>query len=587
METLEPKITKKRRDELLEASEAGGFLAKVYEQLLADRSERDDIALEIAALQNEGLVDAIGTFENLRSYSTGGPDYFMMRHIFEEALPHINAPVPPVMRCVTRLFRDAGQDMAAGTILDSFIEFCTKEESRSREALATIEAGPDEYAYMLTATLIAGSRIDYLRYVEEAIRLSNDPNIDIRRQAVFAIGRLDSPEQASILTHALSALEHSCEIETDDRIFAGILKSAFALLQKYRVYEHRGIDLITCSLEKGSDATLHAASELFGFATENLQPTLLNVILTALLRVNPENKGTLDNIDHGVAHLLTKLEPSGIEFLEKLLLAHPDKLSLAVFDSVIHTIAGNQALTGKLATRWFLKGERVLCDGLDQVTRKMHGTNVTLAVDPSELAPKDSVHIIFIARKAVGYLLMSPLLAASFIVSLMRESADGQLLEELKTLLLDPILLNFPGIAESYLADEAKKGNGPIEAVLGNVIKMLDAYFEMLHDIGPIPELHPSQEQREAHMRHFSRQIAESFKEAEQKSVFLSIFSKSVLLYGRKSIYRVYGQGGQPKRMETPLNKHSTSIDYPRMDIIDPVNLDYMTRIYRAERFRK
>ena len=135
---------KSYKDALLAGFKAGNFLDTVYTCLLADRDEREDLALELAALHNEGLIDVVAAFEDLKNKSLNGPDFFLTRHVFERALPYLNAPVSSVMRCVLRLYREAGQDLAAGTILDGFIGFCAKDPSRPAEALKEIEANPDE-----------------------------------------------------------------------------------------------------------------------------------------------------------------------------------------------------------------------------------------------------------------------------------------------------------------------------------------------------------------------------------------------------------------------------------------------------------
>ena len=80
--------------------------------------------------------------------------------------------------------------------------------------------------------------------------------------------------------------------------------------------------------------------------------------------------------------------------------------------------------------------------------------------------------------------------------------------------------------------------------------------------------------------------MSESFKEAEKKSVILSLVSKSVLLYGRKSINYVYGSDGKSNRMEIPLHSHGTEMEIPQLENIDPFGLEYMIRIFRAEQIK-
>ena len=351
------------------------------------------------ALHNEGLIDVVGAFESLNNKSSNGPDFFLIRHVFEKALPDLDAPVASVMRCVLQLYRGAGQDLAAGRIFKSYIDFCEKDPSRPREALAEIEASPDNFVDLLPATLIAGSRIDHPFYLAQAIRLCEDKNIELRRRAVFSLGKLNWPEGIAVSDAALAALEHSATAETDDQILAGIVKSAFALLQ-HKAQEPRVVALIATALAKGDEYTLHAASEVFGFHTGELTATLLDMLFVHLVRVKSTNKGTLDNVDYGISDLLKSGDPEkAIQFLEDLLLTHPNELTMEVFDSAAREILSNKALISKVLTRWFLRGDRVLCDGVHTIIAAHHGNDLPLEIDPAELKPADFAHIFSLPEK--------------------------------------------------------------------------------------------------------------------------------------------------------------------------------------------
>ncbi len=171
-----------RRDTLVESFKSGDLLETVYAGLRSDRTDQDDLALELAALHNQGLIDVVAAFAGLKNTSTTGADFFLTRDVFQKALPHVNAPVASVMRCVLHLCREAGQDMAAGWIIEGFVGFCIEESSRPRDALNEIEANPDMFAELLVATLVAGSRIDNPHYLAEAIRLCEDKNIELRKR---------------------------------------------------------------------------------------------------------------------------------------------------------------------------------------------------------------------------------------------------------------------------------------------------------------------------------------------------------------------------------------------------------------------
>jgi hypothetical protein len=551
---------------------------------LADHNDRSALALELVALHNEGLIDVVGAFESLNK-SSNGPDFFLTRHVFEKALPDLDAPVPSVMRCVLRLYRGAGQDLAAGTIFKSIIDFCQKEPSRPCEALAEIEANPENFADLLPWTLIAGFLIDHPLYLAQAIRLCEDKNIELRRRAVFSLGKFTWPAGIAVSDAALAALERSATAETDDQILAGIVKSAFALLQKYKAQEPRVVALIATALSKGDEYTLHAASEVFGFYTGELTPALRDTLFVHLVRVKSTNKGTLDNVDYGISHLLKSDDPAkAIQFLGDLLHTHPDELTMEVFDSAAREILSDKALISKVLTRWFLRGDRVLCDGVHTMIDAHHGNDLPLEIDPAELKPADFVHILFVARKAIGYLFMQPISAATVLISLMRNTTDDEVLTELGALLFDPLLLNFPGKAREYVVQQSGLESAQVKATIDQALKAIDNYLEDLRSVDNLAALHPSETQREAYHRHLSRLVAESWKAAQAQSVFLNLVSKSVLLYGRKSISYVYGSDGQAHRMEIPLQSHGTEMEFPRMEYLDPVGLDYMLRIFKNER---
>jgi hypothetical protein len=162
---------------------------------------------------------------------------------------------------------------------------------------------------------------------------------------------------------------------------------------------------------------------------------------------------------------------------------------------------------------------------------------------------------------------------------------SAKALTALGALLFNPLLLNFTGKLREYVAQQSGRESVKVKATIDHALKDIDNYLEDLHSVGNLAALHPGESQREAHYRHFSRLMAESWKEAQAQSVFLNMVSKSILLYGRKSITYVYGSDGQSRRIEIPLQRHGTEMEFPRMEYLDPFGLDYMLRIFKSARF--
>lgn len=196
------------------------------------------------------------------------------------------------------------------------------------------------------------------------------------------------------------------------------------------------------------------ASEIFGFHTGELPTALLDTLFVDLVRVKPANKGTWDNVDYGISHLLKNGDPEkAIQFLENLLLMHSGELTMDVFDSVAREILRNKALISKILTRWFLRGDRVLCEGVHTIIRAHHGDDMPLEIDPAELKPADSVHLLFV-----------------------------EVLTKLGALLFDPLLLNFTGkvrdtvqsmklILKEYLSSLRERGE--LDAILPDLLSQL------------------------------------------------------------------------------------------------------------------
>lgn len=575
------------RDAILTGYREGNFLEAVFSCLTADHEEREKVALELAALHNDGLIDVVAAFEELKNHSANGPDFFLTRHVFEKALPHLNAEVSSVMRCVLRLHREAGRDLAAGTILDGFIGFCAKDPSRPATSLNEIEANPGEFVDMLPATITAGSRIDNQHYLEHAIRLSQSPDIELRRRAVFSMERLKWPKEMTMIDSAFDALEKSAAQETDDQILASVVTSAFAFFKQDKTQQSRAVTLIARALTKGGEYTIYAASTLFGFHTNDLPLPLLDLLLSHLKAVTPNHKGTLDNIDYGLSNLLKNGEQErAIGFLEELLLAHPGKLTAKAFDSAARDILTSSPLISKVLTRWFLRGDSALCQGVEEICDTHHGGDLRIEVDSAELKSLDLIHVMFMAHKAIGYFFMKPITAATLVISLMRLAPDDEVLYELGELLLNPLLMNYTGTMREYVAKQAGRESGKVKETIDKALGSTEKYLEDLRSVPSLPALHPSQSQRESYRRHMAETMAESMRAAEKKSVFYGLFSRSTLLYGQKSINYIYAGDGQPKRMELPLTTHSVKMEFPRMYNLDPYGVDYMLRVFRLEQLR-
>ena len=573
------------RASLIDSYRSGTLLKTISDLQARTRNDREQVAAELAALHNDGEIDVLAAYSTLQW--KGGPDFFVARYPLEIALPALKADVKAVMACTVHLYAQAGRDLAAGAILNSFASFCETLPSRATEALEIIESAPDVYFRLLVATLNAGSATDPISFQAHAVRLASSHVLpDVRRFACHALGTMQNPDPASVV----QVLNARAQVETDDSVLAAILSAAVSLVVKGGVGERDWMTpLIELVSTRGGPIVNYTLSEALWLHSKELQtsPEVVQTAFKHLAAVPRDHGGTISNIDHAVAALLKgPAAATTVEFLERYLVTLVGLPFADTFPSLLHEMCSNRPLLDNLATRWLSKGQPALCNAIREVLARFQENNLVINVDPSEIDLSDSTRVYFFARKTLGYLLRVPTTAASILVSLLEKVAMDELRQDLVKLLVNPLLYNYPSTVERYLVPRKASATGPEGPAITQAIALLETYLAEVRSVGSLPELWPSERQVTAYNRHFSREVADSFKEAQKKSVLMSLVSRSVLLYGRTSVSHVYDGQGNQRRVEIPLASHGVTFEIPRLEHLDPVGLDFQQRFMRVEQLK-
>jgi hypothetical protein len=124
----------------------------------------------------------------------------------------------------------------------------------------------------------------------------------------------------------------------------------------------------------------------------------------------------------------------------------------------------------------------------------------------------------------------------------------------------------------------------PAFSRIRDVLRQTDQYINELKSVGSIKELHPSERQRRVQHIRSVDEMRKIHQSAMKQSVFANLVKRSVILYGRRSITYVAGPGGHRRAVERELKPHSVSFEMPRMQVIDPVGLDFVLRVFRVEK---
>jgi len=281
---------------------------------------------------------------------------------------------------------------------------------------------------------------------------------------------------------------------------------------------------------------------------------------------------TLSRLIGGVYHDLA------IDCLTALL-AHAGKaIPLDNFQVLQHRLpALDRTKLFALAVRWFATDDQMLCEVMSKL---IGGVQQAQPFDASLAGfGLTGSQMIVLCHKAVGYMLMAPIVAASFVVAALR-AGDKAAEPELIQLLVQLVLINYGDIGVTYLRGIGKADIGyqPVRKAL----KLYGSYEKGLDIKTPIKELWPSSYQRGVVRQNHYIAGREFRKQAERQSVFFGLAHRSTLLYGRKAITYVGGPDETPMSME--LKTISASVSMPRLQIIDPVGLDWLIRVFRVSK---
>jgi hypothetical protein len=311
-----------------------------------------------------------------------------------------------------------------------------------------------------------------------------------------------------------------------------------------------------------------------------LSTEALRTALVALENVQTEHLATVQILDMALRHLLaTADEPLALNFLTVKL--RDGKLTLENFQTTASELKrNNPQRLYELIVRWLLSGSIALCVNVGDLVGIEEKRPFETSIQPFGLT---ALQQIFLCRKAIGFLFLRPVVCCSIIVSVLR-GVEREAEEPVTSLLFDPLLLSYSGGAIDYL-----KGIGagdPAHAAIQIALSKHDAYFASLERTGLVKELHPSDYKRDVVRQRTHDEMRGAQKAAEHQSVLFGLVHRSTLLYGKRSLTYIEEDDGSRRAVSLDLHSVSMSVEWPRRDILDPVGLDYMIRVYRVEKLQ-
>lgn len=567
---------------IIESNDSDSFFEIISEEYYKNRTGDKLLPSILSQLHNEGSLDLIKLFMRLENASNNH-DFFSIRHVFEEVLPLIKAPIREVADCVKHLTLEAGADMAANMLMAPFKEFCKQNVERPKQLLDMALTDIDEEFDHLATALESGSLINASLYVNKGIELLGHDNELVRQRATFALGRIKYVDQALLKSAALT-IKQTSQNSSSDTLLAISMTAIFSIVLQSPDSECHFIEFIEDHINYFGERYVHAASGILFYENGKIAEKIENRLLDICCHTKPENKGTINNIDYALERLVKREKfDICIIFLEQFFELSDYKTSVKSFDSFVRVIQQHkETYLSSLVTKWLTSKNLKLgkfCSDLLKDSEK----GICLSFDTSALGNKnDGVHQ-FLARKACGWFFIQPKTAISLIGSLIG-SAPKEEIKEIQKIVFNPLLISYPSSVKTHLELLLDSKNKKTSQLAKAVLSQFDDYQKNLKATSGISELRPSEQERHAYWKHHSKVMDDSMKKARGKSVLSSLFmgNESVLLYGNKSIYYVH-HGDEKTRQEMPLQKFSHSVEVASMINLDPHGLDNMLWQFKAE----
>lgn len=566
------------QDDIIAAATAGTLPELFIERLRGHRTDELGKAFRatLTRLHNDGTIDVLEPARTIQTSPIDQHDFFTVMHVYSEFIPELDASVSDMLAAVKALSKRAGDDLASGMANGSYRTWA-EQGSRARDTFETINPEDGDDAAFVFLALQALAKAEPDAALDRAILFVGANAGPARSAAAKAIGTFDMID-AVRRTRAIDALAANAESADDNslgQILAAICKIAKAHLDTHT----HAAALIETNIDRTGDHAIHQLSLELMFHADELPPVIVKPLTAILHRVPIGNRGTIRDIGAAAGKLAGKNRlDEALALITPLLSQHEELTSLEPLGSLnYHLLQLPPDQLAKTIVAWLLACDANLGRAAMALVGNHHGDN-PLILDPAiTAAALSDPERVLLAHRAIGWLFVHPVTAASLLIGLLDGAGDAAK-DSIAELLFDPLLINFSGSVGDWIADQSKT----TQPILAELTTRLEAYIDGLRSPGRIKELRPSERERliENHRQHES--MRQAYKASEKSSILASLATRQVLLYGTRSISYFKGVGGKQQRSEMKMHSFTHSIESPRLDTLEPFDLDYTLRVFRA-----
>lgn len=568
-------------ERLISASKNGNFI----EILLLERNQseynKEELITLIIILHNENKINVISELNNLITQSVDYNIYFVL-DLFGKILPKLNATVLSVITCIKYLVDKYGKTPATNSLFEAFCNFCQVGSDRVNQALELSQQ--NEWIEFICPTLVAGSYLNPVEYLDKTITLSGDKNRHVQVTSVFALGKLHYACEKELLKKSCETLSNLLNSDFDSFLFSNILHSALLLVANENTVEQDASETIKHLLNYDDYEINYVASDILAKKMSQLPLSISSMMIKMLREKKSLNEPIIRQIDLFLCELFEKEKfTDAIELIERILLNNPSKISITQFELTISHLSDKNL--SDLTTRWFLSKKKRLCHSVSDILNTLNKKNTNLHAELPLNTNTTNGTFVFLTKKTIGWMYDFPLTACNYIMSLLTHplnSSDSEK-DEMIALLFDPILISYPSTVKDFLENQKKNLDKKTKLLITKLLTKFDEYFKNISTTYEIKELNPYLNHRESYARYTQKVMEEEWKKAQKESTLMSMCNTFQILYGRGAINYVTGRNEAKERIEIPLNSLSYTTEFPALGYLDPHGLYILRYNFRYE----
>lgn len=557
-------------EQIIQLYEAGNLAAELAEYHPPAKDGSDTFLKRCVTLHNNGDIDLVAVPSQPAFAIVDPQSFFTAQQFYCDAIPQLRTNATALMACCHLLIERAGNDGVAHMPNGAFRQWCKGNPEDAAGVIRDARAGGELAIQFVTFALQGANDI------ETATAFIREYDDNRRLYGLSALGQMAFADGDSA-RYAIAVVEPFIASSNDDVVRVNALSAAFDILQPLgdAALARR---LVQSAGQSPGPQVLYGLARLLTQPSSSLDIETVRMALNALRAVDVEHQGTIRLVDSGLQRMVgTPNESQALDYLTEML--REGTLTIEQFHSTVHKLnTDNPQRVYELVVRWLLSGSIALASSTGQFVRA--GKERVFNTSAQSLGLSQDQQL-FLCRKAIGFLFVHPVACCSILISVIR-AADEDIKAHVGQLLFDPILLSYGGGARDYLA--SLSSTDAAYDTVQSVLTRFGKFYSAIDAIGSIRELHPSERQLDTvHQRSYD-QMRGAHKEAEKQSVFRKLMHHSTILHGKRTLTYVVDPGGQKRALAMDLHKHSTYIELPHLEKLDPVGLDYLRRMCMVEK---